>query len=178
SVRASGLGPREEPDDREACTDAEMKTGRGRSYRRRPVTASGDADRSATALLAASLGGLLLAAFGLRLLRLTRGPLRLSRPLFPLLPTDGAFGTGHIPVAIDEVDVVRVHLEATVGNLLGAAFRNPGLLALNFPNPSVLHVIHEVLFARHSQLCDFLRHLGSPPSESCYRKSRSSYRGP
>src|SRR5262245_3631266 len=116
---------------------------------------------------------LLLAAFGLRLLHLPRRLLLRGATgrLLTLLTANGALGTGYVSVAVDEVDVVRVHLESAVGNLFGAAFRNPGLLSLNFPNPSVLHVVHEVLLARHSQLCDFLRHLGSPPSESCYRKS-------
>src|SRR5262245_37446207 len=128
--------------------------------------------RGLPALLAALC--LLLAALGFRLLLgcLPRGlPLRGACLLLTLLTADGSLGTRYVSVTVDEVDVVRVHVESAVGNLFGAAFRNPGLLSLNFPNPSVLHVVHEVLLARHSQLCDFLRHLGSPPSESCYRKS-------
>src|SRR5262252_427178 len=122
------------------------------------------------AALLAALRLLLLAAFRLRLPRLPRSLLLRARRLLSFLPAHGALRSRYIPVTIDEVDVVRVHLEATVGNLFGAALRNPGLFSLYLPDPSVLHVVHEVLLSRHSQLCDFLRHLGSPPSESFYPK--------
>ena len=93
-------------------------------------------------------------------------PVFLAGLLLALLPADGALGARDVAVAVDEVDVVRVHFEATVGDLLRAALGDAGLLSLHLPDCAVLHVVHEVLLALDTQLCDFLRHLGSPPSES------------
>src|SRR5882724_5104027 len=93
------------------------------------------------------LGGGLLAA---------AAPLGCLGGFLPLLSADGAFGAGDVTVAIDEIDVVGVHLEPAVGDLFRPTLGDARLLPLDLPNRSVLHVIHELLFTSYAQLCDFL----------------------
>src|ERR1022692_4635615 len=97
--------------------------------------------------------------------------LRRADLLLALLASDGPFGARDVTISVDEVDVVRIHLEPTVGDFFLAFFGNARLLSLDLPHTSVLHVVHEVLLTLDTQLCDFLRHLGSPPSESLRKLS-------
>src|SRR4029077_2079019 len=105
-------------------------------------------------LLAASLflagfllcGALLLAGALLHDFRLLCGRLLARAPalcctrrLLAFLATDGALCARNISVPVDEVDVVGVHLEATVSDLFGTSLGNSRLLSLDLPNRSVLH---------------------------------------
>src|SRR3990172_6717381 len=99
-------------------------TCRSRAWRRRLgwVATSGGRPRD-RGLAALALLGALLGLLGGGLLALPGGG------LLALLAADGALCAGDVAVLVEEVDEVRVLVDAGLGDPLRPALRQPGLLA-------------------------------------------------